>query len=315
MVKYTILIPYIGYFVRIRDNEVSVSHPDAVRQLLHANIAKVSHNNILENPMTNQASLQGPWYSIFSLPDYHYVNQMSELDPKRHIEKNRNVASGYALSNIIKSEPFVNNVIKLFIEAMDEHAKTGKSFEFDKWFNFYAFDVLGEVTFSKSFGFVETGTDIGNAISNTRALALYVAIMGHYTWLHNLTLGNPLLSRLGIQPSSHIFDTCLAAISARKENPEVRKDMMQQWLDMRAKYPDRMAESEIFGAAVANVGAGADTVSSTMQSLFYFLIKHPRVLQRLREEIDAAQTRGELSDVVQYSEAAKLPYLQACVCA
>lgn len=30
-----------GYFVRIAPNEVSVSHPDAVRQLLHAQIAKV----------------------------------------------------------------------------------------------------------------------------------------------------------------------------------------------------------------------------------------------------------------------------------
>lgn len=239
---------------------------------------------------------------------------MSELDHRRHIEKNRNIASGYALSNIIKSEPYVDAVLELFTDAMDEAAKTGKPFKFETWFTYYSFDVLGEVTFSKSFGFVETGTDIGNAISNTRALALYIAVMGYYIWFHNLTLGNPLLSRLGIQPSSHIFDTCLAAIKARKENPKVRKDMMQQWLDTRAKYPDRMAESEIFGAAVANVGAGADTVSSTMQALTYCLIRSPEHLQRLREEIDAAQAAGELSPIVQYNEAQKLPFLQACVC-
>ncbi|KAL4868568.1 hypothetical protein BDV12DRAFT_95991 [Aspergillus spectabilis] len=105
-----------GHFVHIHDNEVSVSHPDAVKQLLHTNIVK------------------GPWYSIFSLPDYHYVNQMSELNPRRHIEKNKNVTS--------------------------------------------------------------------SVIANTRALALYIAVMGHYVWLHNLTLGNPILSRIGIQPSS-----------------------------------------------------------------------------------------------------------------
>lgn len=250
---------------------------------------------------------------MFSLPDYHYVNQMSELDHRRHIEKNRNIASGYALSNIIKSEQHVDAVLELFTNAMDEAAKSDKPFKFETWFTFYAFDVLGEVTFSKSFGFVETGTDIGNAISNTRALALYIAVMGHYVWFHNLTLGNPLLSRLGIQPSSHIFDTCLAAIKARKENPNVRKDMMQQWLETRAKYPDRMADSEIFGAVVANVGAGADTVSSTMQALVYCLIKSPKHLQSLRKEIDAAQAAGELSAIVQYNEAQKLPFLQACV--
>lgn len=36
-----------GYFVRIAENEVSVSHPDAVRQLLHANIAKVYSINLI----------------------------------------------------------------------------------------------------------------------------------------------------------------------------------------------------------------------------------------------------------------------------
>lgn len=186
--------------------------------------------------------------------------------------------------------------------------------EFDRWFNYFAFDVLGEVIFSKLFGFVESGTDIRNAIANTRALALYIAVMGHYTWLHHLTLGNPILSRLGIQPSSHIFDTCLAAIDTRKKNPESRNDMMQRWLDVRSKYPDRMAESEVFAAAVANIGAGADTVSATAQALFYCLIRSPHHLRRVREEIDAAQARGDLSPLVQYAEAQKLPFLQACVC-
>lgn len=238
---------------------------------------------------------------------------MSELDPSRHIEKSRNVAAGYALSNIIKSERYVDAVLQTLETRLDELGKSGKPAEFDRWFNYFAFDVLGEVTFSKSFGFVESGTDIRNAIANTRALALYIAVMGHYIWVHHLTLGNPILSRLGIQPSSHIFDTCLAAIDARKKNPESRNDMMQRWLDVRAKDPDRMAESEVFAAAVANIGAGADTVSATSQGLFYYLIRNPQYLKRAREEIDGAQFRGELSPLVQYAEAQKLTFLQACV--
>lgn len=38
---YTTHSMTIGHFVRIADNEVSVSHPDAVKQLLQANIPKV----------------------------------------------------------------------------------------------------------------------------------------------------------------------------------------------------------------------------------------------------------------------------------
>ncbi|PYH94298.1 cytochrome P450 [Aspergillus ellipticus CBS 707.79] len=288
-----------GDFVRIADNEVSVAHPDAVRALLHANIPKLTG--------------QGSWYSIFSLPDYHYVNQMSERDPQRHIRKSRNVASGYALSNIIKSEPQVDALLTLLEDQFDQLIAAGQPVEFDRWFNYFAFDVVGEVTFSSPFRFLETGTDIRNAIANTRALALYIAIMGHYVWLHNLTLGNPLLSRLGLQPSSHIFDTCLAALDQRKKNSAVRLDMMERWLHVRREYPDRMDEAEVFGAAVANIGAGADTTSATLQAFFYYLLRNPQYLHRVRQEVDEAHARGELSPVVSYAEAAKLPYLQACI--
>jgi cytochrome P450 len=238
---------------------------------------------------------------------------MSELDPQQHIRKQRNIASGYALSNIIKHEPHFDTILRLLTTRLDSFCRLGQPVELDRWFTFFAFDAVGEAIFSKSFGFLEQGKDVRDAIANQRLLAPYAAVMGYYAWFHNLTFGNPLLSRLGIQPSSHIFDTCVAAIDARKENPAKRNDMMQKWLDTRAKYPDRMEEIEVFSTAVGTLGAGGDTVSATIQALFYFLIRHPQYMARLQEELDAAQAREELSPIVQYSEAQKLPFLQACV--
>lgn len=239
---------------------------------------------------------------------------MSELDPQRHIQKQRNVASGYALSNIIQHEAHFDAVLQLLTSRLDDFCKSEQQVELDQWLIFLAYDSAGEVIFSKSFGFLEQGKDVGDAILNTRRLAPYVAIMGYYVWFHNLTLGNPLLSRLGIQPTSHIFDTCNAAIEARQKNPAKRIDMMQKWLDTRAQYPDRMEEIEIFTAAVSTLAAGGDTVGTTMQALFYYLIRNPQYLNRLRSELDAAQSRGELSPIVQYAETQQLPFLQACVC-
>jgi cytochrome P450 len=250
---------------------------------------------------------------MFSLPDYRYINQMSELEPIRHIQKTRSLSAGFSLSNIAKTEPYIDNVLKLFMTRFDELCASGTPVEFQNWFSFFAFDVLGEVTFSKSFGFVQSGIDIRNAIANTGALVYYISVIGNYLWFHHLTLGNPLFSRLGLQPSSHIFDTCLLAIESRKKNPEVRHDMMQRWLDVREKQPDRLTENDIFGAAVANIGAGAETVSATAQAVVYNLIRLPELLKKVTEEIDTAQMRGELSQVVQFSEAIKLPFLQACV--
>lgn len=251
---------------------------------------------------------------MFSLPDYRYVNQMSELDPTRHIQKTRNLSAGFSISNIAKTEPYIDAVLRTFKTQLDGLCESGAPVQFQDWFSFFAFDVLGEVTFSKSFGFVESGTDIRNAIANTGLLVYYISVIGNYVWFHTLTLGNPIFSKLGLQPNSHIFDTCLIAIDDRKRNPEVRHDMMQRWLDMRASHPERMSEEDIFGAAVANIGAGAETVSSTAQAVIYYLLRNQEFLHRVRAEIDAATAAGELSDLVQYSEAAKLPFLSACVC-
>lgn len=88
---------------------------------------------------------------------------------------------------------------------------------------------------------------------------------------------------------------------------------MEHWLDMWQKHPDRMDEKEIFCAAISNIAAGSDTINATIQAFFYHLLKNPRHLARLRQEIDAAHARGELSHYVTYAEAQTLPFLQACV--
>jgi cytochrome P450 len=234
---------------------------------------------------------------------------MSETDAKRHIAKAKNVAPGYAFSNVIKSEPFVDGALLLLEERLDGLSKANKPVNFDEWFNFLGFDILGEVTFSRRFGFLDQGRDIGDAIANTRMLGLYIAVMGHFWWAHDYLLANPLIEYFNLQPSMHIFETCLAAIDARSKNDEVRRDMMEQWMDMRKKHPDRMEEKEILAGAVVNIGAGADTVSATLQALFYNLLRNKEVLSRLREEIDSANT----AKVPSYEETQKLPFLQACI--
>ncbi|KAL6237906.1 cytochrome P450 [Aspergillus navahoensis] len=161
---------------------------------------------------------------------------------------------------------------------------------------FFAFDILGEVTFSQSFGFLEEGIDLRNAIANTGFLVYYTPIIGNYVWFHNLTLGNPLVSRLGLQPNSHIFNACLLAINSRKHNPELRHNMMQRWLDMRASHLERISE-DVFGPAVANVGAGAETISSMAQADIYYLRKNPQYPAMVRNDLDEAQVIHRNADI------------------
>lgn len=234
---------------------------------------------------------------------------MSEVDPKRQVVRAKNIASAFTLSNLLRAEPHMDKLIELFMRRLGEFADAQKPVEFDKWFNYMAFDIVGEMAFSSSFGFLESGTDIGGAIENTRVLTLYVALAGFFYSLHKLTLGNPLVTKLGLMPAQHIFDTTLRAINRRKMNPEVRFDMFEHWKQTLAKYPDRMEENELLGVSNMTIGAGADTISATLQALFYLLLRSPRHLQKVVAEVQSVKT----STVVSYSETQNMPYLSACV--
>ncbi|KAL4784109.1 cytochrome P450 [Aspergillus varians] len=285
-----------GPFVRIAHDEVSVCHPDAIRA-------------VLLNPIP-----KAPWYKVLALPDRRFQTPMSETDPKRRVERAKNVASAYTLSNLIKSEVHIDATIGLMLDKFDQFSENREVVAFDYWFNFLAFDIVGEVVFSERFGFLESGKDLGGSISNSRSLNAYIAAAGYFQWLHNLTLGNPLLSKLDLMPNNHLFDTTTAALERRQANPHPRNDMIEHWKRTLEEHPERMTIIDLQATATGTVGAGADTISGALQSFVYHMLRKPQKLQKLRAEIAAERAEGRCNDaVVSFAHAQNLEYLQACI--
>jgi cytochrome P450 len=253
---------------------------------------------------------QADWYKVMALPDHRYQTPMSEVDPKRQVMRAKNIASAFTLSNLLKAEKQMDDLIELFHTRLEQFADNGSAVEFDKWFNYLAFDIVGEMTFSSSFGFVQSGKDIGGAIENTRVLTLYTALAGFFYTLHSFTVGNPFVTKLGLMPAQHIFDTTLRAIEKRKLNPEVRYDMIEHWKQVLVQHPERMNETEFYGVANMTIGAGADTISASLQALFYYLLRNPSHLEKVKAEVRGATT---VSKIISFSETQNMPFLQACV--
>ena len=55
--------------------------------------------------------------------------------------------------------------------------------------------------------------------------------------------------------------------------------------------------------------AGSDTTAISLRACFYYLVKTPRVYQKLVAEIDDADKHGKLSSFITYEECLKLTYL------
>ena len=72
------------------------------------------------------------------------------------------IAPLFLLSSVVTLERFVDQVLDIFCTQLDERfVQTGAVFDFGDWLQFFAFDVMGTLTFSKQYGFLERGRDIG----------------------------------------------------------------------------------------------------------------------------------------------------------
>lgn len=80
------------------------------------------------------------------------------------------------MSTLVQYEPFVDSTTELFLSQTEKiYANTGKSCDFSNWLQFYAFDVIGEMTYSKRHGFVEENKDIDGIVEYLGGLFNYVA--------------------------------------------------------------------------------------------------------------------------------------------
>jgi cytochrome P450 len=238
---------------------------------------------------------------------------MSSIDPKAKIERSKAFASGYAVSNVLNYEPAIDPLIGKLRDWMSRYADSGEPMELDKFLTYTAFDGVGEILFSKPFGFIDKGQDIENGIATNLALEAIGTPISQFRWAQ-IMLANPLVTWLGLSPGSMLQWYTLKALAERQANPDARFDLAAHWFRYLAQHPDRTSLRNMQSQATNNVGAGSDTVSCALQSAIYYLLRHPATWRRARDEIEAARHDGRcLSPVVSYADAQQLPYLQACV--
>lgn len=74
--------------------------------------------------------------------------------------------AAFSMSALVQYEPFVDNTTKLFLDQTERlFARNPAGCDFTRWLQFYAFDVIGEITYSKRHGFVEKNEDIDGIIA------------------------------------------------------------------------------------------------------------------------------------------------------
>jgi len=267
---------------------------------------------------TEADMIQAPWYWAWMPPDPNKASLFAELNPHRHSLQRRKFASAYSMSSLVGYEPFVDNCTSLFISRFQELAHTNSQHvNFAHWFQCYAFDVIGEITFGQRFGFLDAGVDKDGVFAAIEARSSYSTFVGVFPALHAMLF--PLLPKsgghayVGNYTRSQIASKEQALKDPKIEKREGKEDFVSKFLDIKSEDPEKMTALDIFTICQSNIGAGSDTTAITLSAVLYYLLKHPRTFETLRKEIDDGATAGMVSDPVTFKEANEMPYLQAVI--
>lgn len=96
----------------------------------------------------------------------------------------------------------------------------------------------------------------------------------------------------------------------RMVSPDAKDDLFQRLLQDSKGRDLNLSFGEIKAECSAMMNAGTETTTAAMTSTIFLIYINPKVLQKLREEIDATVPEN---DIPTYSLMPKLPYLQACI--
>ncbi|KAM0207474.1 hypothetical protein ACHAQD_012041 [Fusarium lateritium] len=247
-----------------------------------------------------------------------------------HARLRRSVSNAYAMSTLVTFEPFVDSASTEFIKQLKlrfaDRPDNAGACDFGAWLQFYAFDVIGELTFSKRLGFVERGVDIDNIIRDLESFLNYVSWVGQIPLLDKLLIKNPIkiwLAKTGLLNSSapvaefarkHLIERQREEESGLGKAP--RRDFLNRFKEAHKKDPDFITEQLVLALTVANMFAGSDTTGITLRAVFYYLLRDPLKMDSLLRELSGESKAGRFSrddGLVQWEEVRDLPYLSAVI--
>lgn len=125
------LILASGKIVRVGPSSYSISDRDALRTI---------YGHGTQFPKSE-------WYDSWGFQDTHSESNVFAIrNMKTHSNARRLYAGLYAMSSLVGYEPYVNNCIEILCNKLRETEKSGSRLDLSKWFQYYAFDVIGEIT-------------------------------------------------------------------------------------------------------------------------------------------------------------------------
>ncbi|KAH7381087.1 putative cytochrome P450 pisatin demethylase [Cadophora sp. MPI-SDFR-AT-0126] len=261
------------------------------------------------------------WYEGWKHPSPERWTLFPDQDIKRHAETRKRFQSLYSMSSLLSYEHYVNECNDIFFQRMSHFARTGEPIDMVHWFQCFAFDVMGAITYSTRFGLLDRGEDIAGVMAALDKSMVYSTLAGIYAWAHPyLYTVMEKIPGSGAAGRNYLMSFVNQKIETR--NLERRKskganneegaprDFLDKLTDAHEQDPGKVTPYHIFMMGMSNIVAGSDTTAISLSSVLLYLLTSPTAMTRLRSEVDA---QGKAGGPTTFKIAHEMPYLRAVI--
>jgi cytochrome P450 len=263
------------------------------------------------------------WYEGWKHPSPDAWTLFPDRDIKRHAQTRRVFQGLYSMSSLVSYEKYVDECADILLNRMSICSKRHEPINMGHWFQCYAFDVIGNITFSKPFGFLNRGEDISGILQALNKVFAYSTLIGIFPSLHPYIYS--ITSALGIGGAAgrtyligYVKDIILKRRLERDANNEkaaghthgMPDDFLEKIMVKNKDAPSKVTDYHIFMMSMSNIIAGSDTTAISLSAILYYLLKYPDIMSKLREEIDQS-IKGDGHVHLSFKESLEMPYWQA----
>ena len=309
--------------VRIGPNSLSYGDPRAIKDIY-------GHNTKCTKDLM-YAELAG---THFHLADV--------LDKPEHARKRKVMSSAFAIKNLENWEHKVADMTGRLINALDErctaplpNSQTRANLEdltvdYRMWSNLFTIDAIANIALSERLGFLDQGSDLVTAehMDGTLHKVNYrqclhataraqAQLVWSYDWYKTLIKISKIVSptyrerwALNANWNDIVYHRATQRLK-RYQAGEKLDDFFAVIMEDKNGTPNNLEFGEIVAEISIMMNAGSDTTAIAMNNAMFMLLKNPKAMATLREELDTVLDDQEV--IASYDKIKHLPYLRACL--
>ncbi|KAF6817780.1 cytochrome p450 [Colletotrichum sojae] len=214
------------------------------------------------------------------------------------------LSPGYAGRDNGGFEPDIDRIVNQFVHLVEsKYVSTADDFrpmEFAHKSQYFALDVVGQLSFGEALGFVARDEDLWGYVKTNDETFPVFAVMLNTPYIGRILQHWPLSKLLPFSNEKYGFGKLM----------HVAQGIVDRKLDSGAKPDGTMIYHHLRNGLTI---AGSDSTATALRMTMLCLLNTPSSLNTLRREIDDGIRKGRISSPISDAEAREMPCPQAVI--